>query len=386
MHLMLLIVFLLLQAIVLSTLQLDKEDLEQIDQDDLEETDLKWHVAMLLIRVKRFYKNTERKLDFNGKEIVGFDKNKIECFNFHRRGHFTRDCRSSRNSGNKSRDARNAGYRGRDNGKRPVKEEDEQALIVRDGLGTYDWSYQIEEEATDFALMAFTSNPSSSLSLNSNVRSCSNQCEQFYKQLKTLFDEHREKLSKANIEIIDRMAKKSVLPTNVGKGTGHMESTPVWNNVQRINHRNKFAPTAVFTRSGKIPANATKPKAAALTSVAKPVNTDGPKQSVNFSRTISTFHKSHSPIRRLFYNATTHSRRNSTKRVNIVGSKAVNAVKGNRVTVVKTSVGSPHQALKNKEIVDSGCSRHMTGKKPILLIIKRFMMEVLLLLVQVEVK
>nr|GEW70142.1 retrovirus-related Pol polyprotein from transposon TNT 1-94 [Tanacetum cinerariifolium] len=58
--------------------QLDNEDLEQIDIDDLEEIDLKWQVAMLTMRVKRFIKKTGRKLDLNGKEIVGFDKTKVE--------------------------------------------------------------------------------------------------------------------------------------------------------------------------------------------------------------------------------------------------------------------------------------------------------------------
>nr|GEZ69777.1 hypothetical protein [Tanacetum cinerariifolium] len=110
-----------------------QEDLEQTNQGDLEEMDIKWQVAMLSMIL---------------------------------RGNFARDCRSAKNSGNVSRDAGNAGYRGRDNDKRHAKEEDEQALVVQDGLGTYDWSYQVEEEATDFALMAFTSNPSSSLSSN----------------------------------------------------------------------------------------------------------------------------------------------------------------------------------------------------------------------------
>ncbi|GKB85043.1 hypothetical protein Tco_0957315 [Tanacetum coccineum] len=50
--------------------QLDDEDLEQIDHDDLEEMDLKWQVAMLSMRVKRFYKKIGRKLIFNGKEPV----------------------------------------------------------------------------------------------------------------------------------------------------------------------------------------------------------------------------------------------------------------------------------------------------------------------------
>nr|GEU56831.1 hypothetical protein [Tanacetum cinerariifolium] len=147
--------------------KLDKEDLEQIDQDDSEEMDLKWQVPKLSMRVKRFYKKTRRKLEFNGKEPIGFEKNKVECFNCHRRGHFARDCRSARNPRNRSRDARNAGYRERYNGRRTEKEEDEKALVVQNGLGTYDWSYQVEEEATDFALMAFTSNPLSSSSSNS---------------------------------------------------------------------------------------------------------------------------------------------------------------------------------------------------------------------------
>nr|GFB16019.1 ribonuclease H-like domain-containing protein [Tanacetum cinerariifolium] len=135
-----------------NTPQLDNEDLVKIDQDDLKEMDLKWQVAMLFMRVKRFYKKTGRKLEFNGKEPIGFDKTKVECYNCHRRGYFARDCRSARNSGNRSKDAENAGYKGRDN----------------------------EEEATDFAVMAFTSNPSSSSSSNSEGT----------------------KLSKANIEII----------------------------------------------------------------------------------------------------------------------------------------------------------------------------------------
>ncbi|GKC73933.1 hypothetical protein Tco_1119816 [Tanacetum coccineum] len=57
----------------------DNEDLEQIDTDDLEEMDLKWQVAMLTMRVKRFLKKTGRNLNFNGKEIVRFDKTKVEC-------------------------------------------------------------------------------------------------------------------------------------------------------------------------------------------------------------------------------------------------------------------------------------------------------------------
>ncbi|GKB83636.1 putative ribonuclease H-like domain-containing protein, partial [Tanacetum coccineum] len=74
--------------------QLDNKDLEQIDNDDLEEMDLKWQVAMLTMRVKRFLKKTGRNPNFNGKETVGFDTTQVECYNCHRRGHFARECRA----------------------------------------------------------------------------------------------------------------------------------------------------------------------------------------------------------------------------------------------------------------------------------------------------
>ncbi|GJT92363.1 ribonuclease H-like domain-containing protein [Tanacetum coccineum] len=182
--------------------QLDDEDLEQIDHDDLEEMDLKWQVAMLSMRVKRFYKKTGRKLIFNGKEPVGFDKTKVECFNCHRRGHFTRECRAPRNQGNMNRDA---GYRSRDNTRRtvPVETSDalvvqDNALIVQDGLG-YDWSYIAQDEPTEFALMAYTSNSSGS---DTEVQSCSKNCVKTYEKLQKQFDEQRQTLSKANLEII----------------------------------------------------------------------------------------------------------------------------------------------------------------------------------------
>ncbi|GKG05666.1 ribonuclease H-like domain-containing protein [Tanacetum coccineum] len=82
--------------------QLDNEDLEQIDTDDLKEMDLKWQVAMLTMRVKRFLKKTRRNLNFNGKETVSFDKTKVECYNCYRRGHFARECRALRNQWNRN--------------------------------------------------------------------------------------------------------------------------------------------------------------------------------------------------------------------------------------------------------------------------------------------
>ncbi|GJX91065.1 putative ribonuclease H-like domain-containing protein [Tanacetum coccineum] len=166
--------------------QLDNEDLEQIDTDDLEEMDLKWQVAMLTMRVKRFLKKTGRNLNFNGKETVGFDKTKVECYNCHRRGHFARECRAPRNQGNRNGDAPRRIV--------PV-ETSANALVVQDGIGGYDWSYQPEEGPTDFALMAHLSlGSSSSSSSNTEVQNCSKECLESYQSLQKQFDQQREVL------------------------------------------------------------------------------------------------------------------------------------------------------------------------------------------------
>nr|GEW21180.1 putative reverse transcriptase domain-containing protein [Tanacetum cinerariifolium] len=48
--------------------QLDHKDLEQVDEFDLKEMDLKWQMAMISTRLKKFYKKTWRKLHFDAKE------------------------------------------------------------------------------------------------------------------------------------------------------------------------------------------------------------------------------------------------------------------------------------------------------------------------------
>nr|GEU60628.1 hypothetical protein [Tanacetum cinerariifolium] len=71
--------------------KLVNEDLEQIHLDDLEEMDLKWKMAILIMREKRFLKNTGRKLNLTGNDSVAFEKSKVECYNCHKRGHFARE-------------------------------------------------------------------------------------------------------------------------------------------------------------------------------------------------------------------------------------------------------------------------------------------------------
>ncbi|GJR31093.1 hypothetical protein Tco_1107325 [Tanacetum coccineum] len=75
--------------------------------------DLKWQVAMISIRLKKFYKKTGMKLHFDAKEPVGFDKTK----------------------------------------------EEPKALVTLDGEGV-DWTDHAEDEQENFALMAYSNSGS----------------------------------------------------------------------------------------------------------------------------------------------------------------------------------------------------------------------------------
>ncbi|GJY57799.1 retrovirus-related pol polyprotein from transposon TNT 1-94 [Tanacetum coccineum] len=130
--------------------QLVHEDLEQLHDDDLEEMDLKWNMALLSMRARKFYQRTGRKIIIDGSNTAGYDKSKVECFNCHRMGHFVRECRAP-----KSKDNRNWNQ---GSSSKAVKIEDasEKAMYDIDGA-VFDWSDMTEEEIqANMALMAFS--------------------------------------------------------------------------------------------------------------------------------------------------------------------------------------------------------------------------------------
>ncbi|GJR22643.1 putative ribonuclease H-like domain-containing protein [Tanacetum coccineum] len=142
----------------------------------------------------------------------------------------------------------------------------------------------------------------------------------------------------------------------MSKGNGTRERKPTWNNVQRVNKQNQFVPLAVQTRTGINPVNTAKAsgtnnfstarqnvnRQTVLTSTALKVNTVKPI--VNGVRPANVFHKTHSPSTRPF-------KRTTVLKTNFSNQK------------VYTAKDNPHRTLKNKGIIDSGCSRHMTGNK-----------------------
>ncbi|GJU97630.1 hypothetical protein Tco_1326901 [Tanacetum coccineum] len=132
----------------------------------IKEMDLRWQMAMLTMRAKRFLKNTRRKLFVNGTETIRFDKSK--------------------------------------NTRRvvPVETTTSNALVSCDGL-SYDWSDQAEEGPTKFTLMAYSSTSSNSeVSTNLN---CSSSC---LENVKILKEQNEQLLKDLSISKLNTIAYK----------------------------------------------------------------------------------------------------------------------------------------------------------------------------------
>ncbi|GKA49420.1 putative ribonuclease H-like domain-containing protein [Tanacetum coccineum] len=83
-------------SLQITTVEKVKFPLLKIDDDDIEEMDIKWNMALLSMRTDRFWKKTSKKITIQGSDVAGFDKSKVECFNCHKMGHFSRECRATK--------------------------------------------------------------------------------------------------------------------------------------------------------------------------------------------------------------------------------------------------------------------------------------------------
>nr|GEU55756.1 retrovirus-related Pol polyprotein from transposon TNT 1-94 [Tanacetum cinerariifolium] len=112
------------------------------------------------------------------------------------------------------------------------------------------------------------------------------------------------------------------------------------------NSRNKKACFVLLTKSKLVSITAARPITAA---VPKP-HVTSPRQ----AKTVVT--KPHSPPRRHINRSPSPKANNFPPKVTAVKVPHVNAVKG-----VQGNWGNPYHALKDKGVIDSGCSRHMIG-------------------------
>nr|GEX73105.1 hypothetical protein [Tanacetum cinerariifolium] len=215
------------------------------------------------------------------------------------RDHFARECKAPRNQGNKSIYAptRNA----------PVDTSTTNALVIQDGIGGYDWSFQVKEELTNFALMAYTSQDKTGLGYDGQINKSDlndihvNESE----VLNNMVDSH-ESDGKDN-QVNDRFKKDSFIFKS--KVSETITSVPkIETNTSKTSKDSLEKPKAV--------------RAAVSVSVARHVNTAATRPNVNNALpTTYSYFKAHSPVN----NVTTS------------GPKAVvSAAEGNRYNVVKS--------------------------------------------------
>ncbi|GJW78452.1 putative ribonuclease H-like domain-containing protein [Tanacetum coccineum] len=179
--------------------QIVHENLEQIHEDDLDEMDLKWQLALLSMKERKFYQRTGKKIIINGSDTAGYDKKKVECFNYHKLGHFARECRNHMSQKNRNRS--------QDSSRRTVnvEESSSKAMLAIDGTG-FDWSYMADEEAsTNFSLMAFSD------SEVQNNKTCSKTYLKNFEDLKSSYDKLKIELSKSDSDLYSyKMGLESV--------------------------------------------------------------------------------------------------------------------------------------------------------------------------------
>ncbi|GJW06359.1 putative ribonuclease H-like domain-containing protein [Tanacetum coccineum] len=140
---------------------------------------------------------------------------------------------------------------------------------------------------------------------------------------------------------------------------------PVWNNSSKVNHKNfankmthphsnrEFVLQAVLTRTGKINIASAK-----VNTAVRPVNTVGSKPIVNHPRPISNAYKKG-------YSQVTRSVNKFSANKNSIFNKKVNTVRVKDTTAKDRAVVRQPivEGVQGKEVIDSGCSRHMTGNK-----------------------
>ncbi|GKB69984.1 ribonuclease H-like domain-containing protein [Tanacetum coccineum] len=169
-------------------LDLLHEDLEQIDDVDIEEMDINWQIAMIAIRMKKFYKKTRRRVQINGKKPVGFDKKKLKCFNCHNTGHFAKECTSNGTNDGKKRDSF---YQDQGAG----KQEKTQNCLLNVDDGVVNWEdHSVEDKEPNHALMAISS--------TNEVSLCSKICTDSCNKLKELCDEQTNQLGEQEAKIL----------------------------------------------------------------------------------------------------------------------------------------------------------------------------------------
>ncbi|GJW78767.1 putative ribonuclease H-like domain-containing protein [Tanacetum coccineum] len=124
-----------------------------------------------------------------------------------------------------------------------------------------DWTSH-SEEMKDYALMACNSSNQTQSTKPSElvsepvVNESNVECQPKVWSDAPIIEEYESDSEDEDCDFHEkRMAKQAELNNGLNRNSGQMEIRPIWNNVQKVNNQNQFVPTAVLTRTGKIPVN-----------------------------------------------------------------------------------------------------------------------------------
>nr|GEY91577.1 hypothetical protein [Tanacetum cinerariifolium] len=276
----------------------------------------------------------------NGTTSIGFDMSKVECYNYNRRGHFARECRSPRDTRNKDTKRRNV----------PVETSNSNALVsqclesVEARIVVYQQNKHVFEEDIKLLKLNVILRDNALVELRKKFK----KAEQDRDDLgydnqafnSVVFDSDELISSELDVSmtpspvhdrpstiiiedwVFDSEDESKGEPMPTQKAPSFVQTTK---HVKTLRH---VVPTGVFTRSRLVPLNA-----------ARSVSTAIPKTNVTYhSQAKHVVNKSHSLIRRPI------NLRPSPKNSNF----------NQKVTTVKTNQGNPQLALMDKGVIESG--------------------------------
>ncbi|GJS15737.1 ribonuclease H-like domain-containing protein [Tanacetum coccineum] len=312
-----------------------------------------------------------RRHTVNSNENIGFEKSKVECYNCHKKRHFSRECRAPRNQD----------YKNKERTKRtvPVEISTSTTLVSCDGLGGYDWSDQAEE-GPNYALMAYSS---SSFDLEvSNNSNCSKSCLKTIETLKSQYDQLHKDFKKSELMVL---AYKTRLKSVEKKLEVYKANESIYSHdIKVLKFEIECKDIAIRELRKKLEISQ-KEKDSIHFNVDKFENASKSLDKLIESQIVDNYKKG------LGYNAVpppyTRNFMPPTPDLSFTGldepkavvnaarpKAVVNDVKGNNVNAVKASAcwvwkpktkvldhGNPQMDLQDKGVIDSGCSRHMTG-------------------------
>nr|GEU98239.1 ribonuclease H-like domain-containing protein [Tanacetum cinerariifolium] len=360
--------------------QLENEDLKQIDADYLEEMDLKWQMAMLTMRARReanFPGDYRSPRDNRNKDTL---RRTIPVEADEEPPNYALMAYASSGSSSSSRF---------DNEAAPCSKAYDSMPIspVTDRYKSGEGYHDIPPSYTGTFMplkpdLFFNDAPNASETVTNTSDSKDKfEIEYVPKQKEPIFVQTSKhvKTPKTSVKEVRHPTQAEHLRTVNQKSRGHknnwnrkacyvrisfdhlikdcdyyekqMVQKFVWNSAMRVNHQNSTRMTHPYSNRHVVPTTVLTRSRLVSINVARPVSTVVPQSTIKSPRPVQhVVNNAHSPIRRPINHRPAPKNSNFHRKVTTVKVNKVNDIQGN-----------PQQALKDKGVIDSSCSRHMTG-------------------------